>query len=60
MITQAKDPKEKPHPNEPDKNIPTKPDQNPDPTKRREQNDPTRIKEPPTTDPTRTEPGPGR
>ena len=46
-------------PNKPEKHIPVKPDQNPDPTKRKpgqnepEKIDPTRIKEPGKTDPTR-------
>ncbi len=46
-------------PNTPDKNIPVKPDQNPDPTRPRPGGnepgkvDPTRIEEPGKTDPTR-------
>lgn len=46
-------------PNNPEKEIPAKPDRNPDPTKPRPggnepgKNDPTRIQEPPKTDPTR-------
>jgi len=46
-------------PVKPEKDIPAKPDQNPDPTQPKpgwnepEKNDPTRIKEPPKTDPTR-------
>lgn len=46
-------------PNQPDKNVPLKPDINPDPTKPKpggnepEKNDPTRIVEPQKTDPTR-------
>jgi hypothetical protein len=49
----------KQNPNKPDKNIPVKPDINPDPTRPRpggnepDKNDPTRIDEPPRTDPTR-------
>lgn len=51
-------------PNKPEKNVPTKPDQNPDPTKIKpgvndpEKVDPTRIKEPGKTDPTRIDPTP--
>jgi hypothetical protein len=47
------------NPVRPDKNIPVKPDTNPDPTRPRpggndpDKNDPTRIEEPPRTDPTR-------
>ena len=45
-------------PNKPEKHIPAKPDENPDPTKKKpgiepEKNDPTRISEPNKTDPTR-------
>ena len=53
------DPGKKTPPNKPDKNIPAKPDRNPDPTRPRpggnepEKNDPTRIDDPPPTDPTR-------
>lgn len=49
-------------PVKPEKEIPAKPDPNPDPTKPRsggnepEKNDPTRIENPPKTDPTRIEP----
>lgn len=49
-------------PVKPEKEIPTRPDKNPDPTKPRpggnepEKNDPTRIENPPKTDPTRIEP----
>jgi hypothetical protein len=50
-------PKEKPLPNEPDKNVPTKPDPNPDPSKKiPERNDPTRIPDPQKNDPTRITP----
>jgi hypothetical protein len=50
---------DKQNPVKPEKDIPVKPDINPDPTKRKpggnepEKNDPTRITEPPKTDPTR-------
>jgi hypothetical protein len=46
-------------PVKPERDIPARPDTNPDPTKPKpggnepEKNDPTRIKEPPKTDPTR-------
>lgn len=57
------DPKEKPLPNQPERNIPTKPDQDPDPTKRMpEKVDPTRIPDPAKNDPdpTRINPTPNQ
>lgn len=53
-------------PTNPEKEIPAKPDKNPDPTKPKpggnepKKNDPTRITEPPKTDPTRITPSPGK
>jgi hypothetical protein len=50
-------------PVKPEKDIPVKPDVNPDPTRPKpggnepEKNDPTRIEQPSKTDPTRIEPG---
>jgi hypothetical protein len=52
------------NPVKPEKDIPSKPDPNPDPTKPKpggnepDKNDPTRIEEPGKTDPTRIEPNP--
>jgi hypothetical protein len=53
-----KDPNNADLPNKPEKHIPVKPDENPDPTKKKpgyepEKVDPTRIPEPNKTDPTR-------
>ncbi|MBL7930416.1 MAG: hypothetical protein JNL60_00855 [Bacteroidia bacterium] len=57
MKTDFPGPEKNDPPVKPEKHIPTKPDQDPDPTKHPSHNpekaDPTRIKEPPKTDPTR-------
>lgn len=42
-----------PVPNQPERNIPVQPDKDNDPSKKKERNDPTRIREPKKTDPTR-------
>lgn len=62
-----KNKEQKTAPVRPEKDIPVKPDKNPDPTKPRpggnepEKNDPTRIEEPGKLDPTRIdEPSPGK
>lgn len=52
MSMNQPDPKENPLPNEPERRVPVKPDEDPDPSKKREENDPTRIREP-ENDPTR-------
>ena len=50
------DPKVKPAPNQPEKNIPTKPDPDPDPARKPEINDPTINPSPEINDPTRINP----